>query len=110
MVLAIDESVLRGQRRVIGREMLQPVQMRRAPVGAVAKDESALRKEFEDVVPRLEDLALKRLPAAHDVTDPFVRFARDAHRDEFPGTVEPRQVGGITLVMLPVDARPLRNQ
>ena len=72
--------------------------------------DGAPRQELEDVVPRLQDLALKRLPAAHDVADPFIRLARDAHRDQLAGAMEPRQVGRVARVVFPVDPGPLRDQ
>ena len=75
-----------------------------------AEDETPPRQKLEDVMPRLENLPLERLPASHDVAHSLIRLARDAHRDEFAGPIQPRQVGGIALVMLPVDARPLRDQ
>src|SRR6185437_1603537 len=95
---------------MVSREVLEPFEVRRAPVGALAEDEPASRQKFEDVVPGLEDLALEGLTAAHDVAHLLVRFARDAHGDEFTGAIEPRQVRGVSLVMLPVDARTLGDE
>jgi len=52
------------------------------PVGALAIDEAAAPEELEDVVAGLDDLALKGLAAAHQVTDAFVDFARDVDEHE----------------------------
>jgi hypothetical protein len=71
---------------------------------------AAASEEFEDVMARLEDLALERLAAAHDVADAFVGFARNPDGDELAGAIEPRQVGRVALVMLALDAGPLRNE
>ena len=90
MKLAIDQSILWRERRPVGRQVLQPLQVRRAPVGALPKHEPAARQELEDVVPRFEDLALESFPAPHDIADPFVRLTRDAYRHELAGPIEPR--------------------
>lgn len=77
VVLPKHEPIVRGERRAVRRQVLQPLQMGRAPVGAVAKDEAAAGEEYENVVARLEDLALERFPAAHDVADPLIGLARN---------------------------------
>ncbi len=61
-------------------------------------------------MPRLEDLALKRLPAADHITDALVRLARNAHGDELAGAKEPRQVRRIAFVVLAMHAGALRNE
>ena len=61
-------------------------------------------------MPRLQDLALERLAAADHVAHALVGLARDAHRDQLAGAIEPRQIGGIAFVVLPVDPGPLRDQ
>src|ERR1043166_9371776 len=84
--------------------------MRRAPVGALPEHEAAARKKLQDVVPRLENLALKRLAAANDVADPLLGLARNAHRHQFAGTIEARELAGVALVILALHAWPLRNE
>ena len=101
MVLPIDEAILRRERRPVRRQVLQPRLMRRAPVRPVAEDEPARRQELQDVVPRLEDLALEGLPTPNDIADPLVRLARDAHGHELTGAIEPRPVGRVPFVVRP---------
>jgi hypothetical protein len=67
-------------------------------------------EELQDVVPRLEDLPLERLSAPDDVTNPLLRFARDADRRELAGAVEPRQLGGVIPIVFALHAGPLRNE
>jgi hypothetical protein len=67
MVLTIDKPVVWRERRVRGGQVLEPLEMWRASVGALAKHEAAPGEELEDVVPGLKDLALNRLAAADDV-------------------------------------------
>jgi len=62
----------------INGEMLEPAQMRRTPVGALAKHEPATGEELQNVVPRLEDLPLKRFATPHDVADALLRLAGNA--------------------------------
>ncbi len=81
-----------------------------SPVFPLPVQEPASGKELEDVMPRLETLAPKRLPAAHDVAHAFLRFGRNPHRRQFPRAVEARQLGGVVLVMLPLDPRLDRDQ
>src|SRR5215213_8867414 len=84
--------------------------MRRAPVGALAVDEPAPGEELEDVVARLEDLALERLAAANDVAHALLGLAGNADRRELAGAVEPGEVRRVALVVLPLGARPLRDE
>src|SRR5436189_4439087 len=84
--------------------------MRCAPVRALAIDEAAAREEFENVVARFQNLSLEGLATSHDVAHPLLRLGGDADRRELAGAIEPRQVGRITLVVLPLDARTLRNE
>ena len=79
VILAIHQPIVRRERRALGREVLQPLEMRRAPVRPLAEHEPAAGEELEDIVARLEDLALERLPAAHDIAHPLLRFARNPH-------------------------------
>lgn len=46
----------------------------------------------------------------HYVSDAFVRLARNPHRDELTGAIEPRQVGGIALVVFSPNPGALRNE
>lgn len=57
-------------------------------------------------MPRLQDLALEALPAADQVADAHVGFGGDPDGCEYPAAIEPRQAGGVALVVLPLDARP----
>jgi hypothetical protein len=88
----------------------QPPEVRRTPVCALAIDEPAAGKELEDVVARLHDLALKRLPTAHDIPDALLRLGGNADRRQLARAIQARQVGGIALVMLPLDPGPLGNE
>src|SRR5258708_2137995 len=90
--------------------MLEPPEVRRAPVGALAIDEAAPREELEDVVPRLENLPLEGLAAANDIAHALLSLARNADRCEFTGTIEPRQFGRIVPVVLPLHPWPFGNQ
>src|SRR6476661_2372485 len=84
--------------------------MRRAPVRALAVDEPAPGEELEDVMARLENLALEGLAAAHDIAHPLLGLAGNANRGELAGAVEPGEVGRIALVVFPLDARPLWDE
>jgi hypothetical protein len=90
--------------------MLEPLEVRRAPVGALAEHEPATGEEFQDVVARLEDFALERLPAAHHVAHPLLRCTRDPYRGEIATAIQSREFTRIVLVVLPLHARPLRDQ
>ncbi len=91
----------RRERRQLGEpgdlpiELLTPLQlwvrrasgaavspMRRTPVRALAEHEAAARQqELEDIVTRLEDLALERLASPHDAANPFYPLdSGDPHR------------------------------
>src|SRR4249919_3822502 len=98
MILAKHQAIDGCERRLLCREMLESAQMRRTPVGALAKHEAATGEELQNVVPRLEDLPLKRLATPHDVADALLRLARNAHRREFAGAVE-----------APLPQRPMKN-
>jgi hypothetical protein len=50
MILAKDEAILGGERGAIGGQVLQPLEVRRAPVGPLAEDEAAPGEELQDVV------------------------------------------------------------
>jgi len=67
-------------------------------------------EELEDVMPRFQNHSLKRLAAAHHAAHPLVRFARNANGDQLPGASGARQVDGIALIMLALDARPLGDE
>jgi hypothetical protein len=110
MILSVHQTVFGRQRRGVGGEMQQPPEMGRAPVGALPIDEAPASQELEDIVPGLEDLALKRLPATHDIPDPFLRFRRNAHGRELARAIEAGEIGRIALVVLPLDARPLGDE
>ena len=84
--------------------------MRRTPVRALAVDEPAAGEEFQDVVPRLEDLPLEGLAAADDVAHALLGLARNAHRGELAGPIEPRQLGGVIPIVLALDPGPLGNE
>jgi hypothetical protein len=90
--------------------MLEPLEVRRAPVRACPEHEAAAREEFQDVVAGLEDLALKGLAATHDVAHALVRFARNPHDHELAGAVEPGEIRRIALVVLALHAGPFGNQ
>ena len=81
--------------------MLEQAEVRRAPVGTLAIDEAAAREEFQDVVPRLENLALKRLATPHHIADALLRLARDAHR---------RELAGVPSIVFALHAGPFRDQ
>ncbi|MDQ2664776.1 MAG: hypothetical protein M3Z05_02095 [Gemmatimonadota bacterium] len=55
VILAVDDAILGGERRRVRRQVLQPLEMRRAPVRPLTKDEAARRQELQDVVPRLQN-------------------------------------------------------
>ena len=89
VILAIDEPVVRGasgEPSVVkcwshlrcGVHQLVPSR----------KTKPAPGEELEDVVPRLEDLALERLAAPDDVAYALVGLARDPHRGELAGAIE----------------------
>ncbi len=82
--------------------------MRGAPVSPLAKYEATPGEELEDVVARLEDLALKRLTAAHNVTHSLVALARDSHDDELTRSIIPREIRGIPLIVFALHAGPFR--
>ena len=48
----------------------------------------AAGQEFEEVVLGLEQLALQRLAASHQIPDPFFGLARDPDGREFPRAEE----------------------
>jgi hypothetical protein len=75
-------------------------------MGVAPIHEAAPRQEFQDVVPALENLALKRLSASDDVAHRFLRFGRDAHHREFSGAIEPGELGCIAGVVLALHAGP----
>jgi hypothetical protein len=95
---------------MLGRQVLQPAQVRGTPIGAVAKHEPAPREKLEEVVPRFEDLSLKRLATPHDVAHALLGFARDAHGRQFAGAVQSRELARVPLVVLALHAWPFRNQ
>jgi hypothetical protein len=76
----------------------------------LAKHEAAARQELEDVVPRLEDLALERLAAAHDVPHALLGLTRNADRRQLAGAIEACEVLRIALVVFPLYAWPFRDQ
>jgi hypothetical protein len=61
-------------------------------------------------VPRFEDLALEGLAAADDIAHPLLGFARDADCRQLAGAIEPRQVGRVELVVLPLDSGPFGDE
>jgi hypothetical protein len=99
VVLAKDEPVGGRQWGGLAREVFEPPEVRRAPVGAVAVDEPAPGQELEDVVARLEDLALEGLPAADDVADALLGRGGNPDRRELAGAVVAGEVGGVALVV-----------
>lgn len=109
MVFAEDQPVVLFERAVLSGHMQQPLEMRTAPVGAFAKDEAAAGQELEDVVTRLENLFLERLAAAHDITHTLIALARNPHYRELTRPIEASEIGGISLVVLSLDARSLRD-
>ncbi len=80
------------------------------PVGAIPKDETPAPEELQDVVPGLQDLALKGLPAAHEVADPFLGLTGDANRDQQSGPVLPGELDGIEAVMFAAVAGPREDE
>jgi hypothetical protein len=52
------------------------------PVRTFAEDEAPAAHELENVVARLDDLALEGLAAADEVADAFVGFGGDGDQDE----------------------------
>lgn len=66
-LFAKDEPIGGGERRRFTREVFEPAEMGRAPVGTVAKHKAAPGEEFENVVTRREDLALKCFAAADHI-------------------------------------------
>src|SRR4051812_43104456 len=105
MVLAKHEPIVGGKGRAVGRQMLQPLQMGRAPVGSLAKYKAAPREELQDVVARFEDLALEGLPAAHHVADALFGFSGNADGDELAGAIQASEIGRVAFVMLPLHPR-----
>ena len=61
VVLTKHQAIGRRQGRVLRRQVLQPLQVRPTPVRSLPEHEPAAGEELEDVVPRLEDLALEGL-------------------------------------------------
>ncbi|MDP9179240.1 MAG: hypothetical protein M3O61_16310 [Gemmatimonadota bacterium] len=59
---------------------------------------------------RPEDLLLECLSAAHDITYSLLGLGGNPNDDELAGTIETGQFCSIVFVMLPLDARPLRNE
>src|SRR5688500_1986541 len=110
VVLAEDEPIRRRERGRLAREVFEPPEVRGAPVGAVAVDEPAPGQELEAVVARLEDLALEGLPAADDVTDALLGLGGNPDWRELAGAVIAGEVGGVALVVFPLDARALRDE
>src|ERR1700754_2360771 len=84
--------------------------MGRAPVRSGAKHEASPREKLEDVMARLENLALERLPAAHHVAHLLLGLARDPDRRELAGAVEAREFTRVALVMLALHTWPFRNE
>jgi hypothetical protein len=113
MILAKDQPIGRRQRRLVGRQMLQPPEMRRAPVGTVSNDQPTAREKLQDVVPGLEDLTLKRLATPHDIAYALFRFTGNSHGGQLAGAIQPRQITRVAFVVLVVFARhtrALRNE
>jgi hypothetical protein len=50
VVLAIDEPVVHGERGALRGQVLQPAEVRRAPVGALADDEPPAGEALQEVV------------------------------------------------------------
>jgi len=90
--------------------MQQPALMRGAPVRPLAKYKATARQELEDVVTRFQNLSLERLATPDHVAHALLGFARNPHRGELPGTLEPRELTRIALVVLPLHARAFRDQ
>jgi hypothetical protein len=76
VVFANDEPIGGREWRGFTGEVFESAAMGRAPVGAVAKDKPASREEFENVVARLEDLALKCFATADHVAHALLGLAR----------------------------------
>src|SRR5436190_7055548 len=109
-MLAKYQAVLHRQRRAVAGQMQQPLEVRCTPVRPLAEHEAAPREELEDVVARLEDLALEGLAAPHDIADALVRFAGTPDGHEFPGPIQAREIDGVAFVVLALDPRPLGDQ
>ena len=84
--------------------------MWRVPVGALAEDEAPPGEELEDVMPRLQDLALERLSAPDDIPHALLGLARDPHHGELSGAKEAGEVGRVALVMLALHPGSLRDE
>jgi proline iminopeptidase len=100
-VLGEHDGVFLGQSARL-EHLSDPVQVALGPVGAVAIDEAAPAHELQDVVTRLDDLALEGLAAAHEIPDPLVGLGRDVDEDE--------PVVGIATVGLTVLTRSTRDE
>lgn len=113
MIFAKHQPIVRGERRPVRGQMPQPLEMWGAPVGPVTKHEAAARQELQDVVARLEDLALKRFAAAHNVADALFGFRGDVDGHELAGPMqagEIRRVALVVRVVLALLAGPFRNE
>ena len=84
--------------------------MRRAPVRAVAVDETTTGQKLQDVMARLENLALELFPTAHDVAHPLLGFGRNADGCELIGAIERRPLTRVALVVLALHPRSFRNE
>src|SRR6266700_2928716 len=100
MIFAEHPAIGRREGRLLGREMLEPPEMRRAPVGAFAEDEAAAR----------EDLALERFAAADDIAHALLGLAGDADGGQLAAPIKASQLGGVVLVVLPLNAGPFGDK
>jgi len=110
VILAKHQPILQRKRGAIRGEMLEPRQMRATPVRAFAEHEAATGQELQDLVSRLENLALERFPRADDVAHPLLRLTRDAHDGELARPIEAGEIGRVAFVVFALYAGPFRDQ
>ena len=88
-VLAEDHAVLVHERRRRAGELAEPGVMGGSP-RLLEIDAAAARQELQEVVPRLEDLALEGLAAPHEIAHALLRFRRNANHRELARAMQPR--------------------
>lgn len=80
------------------------------PVRALAEDKAASGEELEDVLPGLEDFALKCVPAAHGITHALLTLGSHPDHDEFAGAVEPGDLDRVSAIVLAPLSSTGRNE